>query len=85
MSEITKAGANDPEDERNFKKLFCDHYEVINRLRKQVPEAEALFCDLRGVEEWPSDAIDMETNALPDFREEGNVEAVYVAFMSFFE
>ena len=55
MSEITKAGANDPEDERNFKKLFCDHYEVINRLRKQVPEAEALFCELRGVDEWPPD------------------------------
>ena len=85
MDELTKAGGNDPEDEKNFKKLFCENYEVIDRLRKQVPEAEDLFCELRGVDEWPSDAAEMETSALPDFREEGNVEAVYVAFMSFFE
>ena len=82
MEELCKAGEEDSPEVKNFKKLFCDNYGDMNRLVNQMPEALALFYELRGVEDWPESASEMATDALNDFEDEGNTRAVYEAFMA---
>ena len=81
MGELTKAGENESEEVRNFKRLFVENYDSVDRLVKQVPEAMDLFCELRGEENWPSNAAEMEGDALQDFENEGNLEAAVEAFL----
>ena len=69
MEELCKAGDEDSPEVRNFKKLFFDNYGDINRFVNQVPEAKALFYELRGVDDWPESASEMATEALSDFEE----------------
>ena len=85
MGELCKAGDEDSPEVRNFKKLFCENYGDITRLVKQMPEAEALFYELRGQGEWPESASEMATEALIDFEDNGNTKAVCEAFMALLE